>query len=407
MGRREKALKTKSLGMIILLLLMSFGSFAQSVPRLSLEQCMQEAMQKNGLLQTGQLEIQTAEALIPSGREVPKSTLDFQYGKTQTYFSQDYTVIANKNIPWPTQLRAQVSALTAQKMLAEKRLQVTQLLVKASVKWYYYQILFQNQQAKFLQKQDSMYTQMKRAAQLKFKEGETNRLELVAAESRLREFEQKMKALEMERKVSYQQLAYWINHPESFQISGLEKVKMTAPQKSKALLNNPQIQVLDQQVESGKLQVQVEREKLKPDLRIGVVSQSIENRRGQNFIQAGVGIPIFAKGQKAKIAASEKQVKVYESQRAQNMAQIQTELETNLAQLTKYQSALAYYETTALPQAEWLEKVALKSYQQGEIEYVEMLQNAQQAWQIREQYLQELLAHNQSIIQIETILGNE
>ena len=89
------------------------------------------------------------------------------------------------------------------------------------------------------------------------------------------------------------------------------------------------------------------------------------------------------------------------------MAQIQTELETYLAQLTKYQSALAYYETTALPQAEWLEKVALKSYQQGEIEYVEMLQNAQQAWQIREQYLQELLAHNQSIIQIETILGNE
>jgi cobalt-zinc-cadmium resistance protein CzcA len=292
-------------------------------------------------------------------------------------------------------------------MLAEKRLQVSQLLVKASVKWYYYQILFQNQQAKFLQKQDSMYTQMKRAAQLKFKEGETNRLELVAAESRLREFEQKMKALEMERKVSYQQLAYWINHPESFQISGLEKVKMAAPLKANGLLNNPQIQVLDQQVESGKLQVQVEREKLKPDLRIGVVSQSIENRRGQNFIQAGVGIPLFAKGQKAKIAASEKQVKVYESQRAQNMAQIQTELEMYLAQLTKYQSALAYYETTALPQAEWLEKVALKSYQQGEIEYVEMLQNAQQAWQIREQYLQELLAHNQSIIQIETILGNE
>jgi cobalt-zinc-cadmium resistance protein CzcA len=49
----------------------------------------------------------------------------------------------------------------------------------------------------------------------------------------------------------------------------------------------------------------------------------------------------------------------------------------------------------------------LKSYQQGEIEYVEMLQNTQQAWQIREQYLQEVLAYNQSIVQIETILGNE
>jgi cobalt-zinc-cadmium resistance protein CzcA len=60
-----------------------------------------------------------------------------------------------------------------------------------------------------------------------------------------------------------------------------------------------------------------------------------------------------------------------------------------------------------LAQAAWLELTALKSYQQGEIEYVEMLQNTQQAWQIREQYLQEVLAYNQSIVQIETILGNE
>jgi ABC-type transporter lipoprotein component MlaA len=153
---------------------MSFGSFAQSKPSLSLNQCIQEAMQKNALLKTGNLEIQTAEALIASGRDVPKSTLDFQYGKTQTYFSQDYTVIANQNIPWPTQLRAQVKALTSQKMLAEKRLKVTQILVKSSVKWIYYQILLQNQQVKFLQKQDSIYSQMKRAAQLKFKAtGET------------------------------------------------------------------------------------------------------------------------------------------------------------------------------------------------------------------------------------------
>ena len=407
MGRREKSLKAKSLGMIIFLILISFGSFAQLKPSLSLDQCIQEAIQKNAFLKTGNLEIQTAEALIASGRDVPKSTLDFQYGKTQTYFSQDYTVIANQNIPWPTQLRAQVKALTSQKMLAEKRLKVTQILVKSSVKWIYYQILLQNQQVKFLQKQDSIYTQMKRAAQLKFKEGETNRLELVAAEARLREFEQKMKALELDRKVNYQQLAYWISHPEPFQISGLEKLTMSTAMDKNGLVNNPQLQVLDQQIESGKLQLQVEREKLKPDLRLGVVSQSIENHAGQNFIQAGIGIPLFAKGQKAKIAASEKQVEVYESQKSQNMAQLASDLSANLAQLEKHQSSLAYYLATALPQADWLEKTALKSYQQGEIEYVEMLQNAQQAWQIREQYLQEVLAHNQSIIQIETILGNE
>ena len=167
------------------------------------------------------------------------------------------------------------------------------------------------------------------------------------------------------------------------------------------------MQLIDQQIDASKLQVQVEREKLKPDLRFGVVSQSIENFGGQNYVQAGIGIPIFSKGQKARVAASEKQVQVFESQKDQNLDQLSREYTSYLAQLNKYANSLTYFQETALPQAIWLESTALKSYKAGEIEYVEMLQNAQQAWQIREQYLQEILAYNQTVIQIETILGNE
>jgi cobalt-zinc-cadmium resistance protein CzcA len=137
------------------------------------------------------------------------------------------------------------------------------------------------------------------------------------------------------------------------------------------------------------------------------VSQSIENFGGQNYVQAGVGIPIFTKGQKARVAASEKQVQVFESQKDQNLDQLAREYTSYMAQLNKYSNSLIYFQETALPQAIWLESTALKSYKAGEIEYVEMLQNAQQAWQIREQYLQEILAYNQTVIQIETILGNE
>jgi cobalt-zinc-cadmium resistance protein CzcA len=76
-------------------------------------------------------------------------------------------------------------------------------------------------------------------------------------------------------------------------------------------------------------------------------------------------------------------------------------------QNSKYQNSLKYFIATALPQADLLETTALKSYQQGEIEYVEMLQNTQSAWSIRENYLMEVQNNNQNIIQIETILGNE
>ncbi|MEY4525063.1 MAG: hypothetical protein RIR57_433, partial [Bacteroidota bacterium] len=319
----------------------------------------------------------------------------------------DYTVMASQSIPWPTLLKAQVKALTSAKVLSEKRLKITQNLVASSVKFYYYQILAQQKNLVFLASQDSLYSQMKRAATIKYQQGETNRLELMAAETRLREFQQKRLSLEADQKTAYQNLAYWINEPGEFTIEGLEPLTMESGIVAFDPAKNPTIELLAEQVEHGKLLTAVERERLKPDVRIGVTTQSIDNIGGQNFVQAGLAIPIFGKGQKAKIASAKLQEEAFVSQKIQTESALQTDYKNAEAAVAKYRASLAYYTTTALPQAILLEKTALKSYQQGEIEYVEMLQNTQQAWQIRESYLQEVNAYNQAIITRQTIIGNE
>jgi cobalt-zinc-cadmium resistance protein CzcA len=405
MGRREAKLKSKGLGMIALFILMSFSTNATSP--LSLKACLTLASQRNALLATGIADVKTAEAFINSGKELPKGTVDAQYGKTQTYYSQDYTVMASQSIPWPTLLKAQVKALTSAKVLSEKRLKITQNLVASSVKFYYYQILAQQKNLQFLASQDSLYTQMKRAATIKFQQGETNRLELMVAETRLREFQQKRIALEADQKTAYQNLAYWINEPGEFEIEGKESVMMESGITAFDVSKNPTIELLSEQVEHGKLLTAVERERLKPDVRIGITTQSIENVGGQNFVQAGLAIPIFGKGQKAKIASAKLQEEAFVSQKIQTESALQTDYKNAEAAVAKYRASLAYYTTTALVQAALLEKTALKSYQQGEIEYVEMLQNTQQAWQIRESYIQEVNAYNQAIITRQTIIGNE
>jgi cobalt-zinc-cadmium resistance protein CzcA len=444
MGRREAKLKAKGLGMIALFMLLSFASFAKNpistlyspisslnstsdyrlatkshsddspistlyspISSLSLKACLARASTRNALLATGIADVKTAEALINSGKELPKGTVDAQYGKTQTFSSQDYTVMASQSIPWPTLLKAQVKALTSAKVLSEKRLKITQNLVASSVKFYYYQILAQQKNLVFLASQDSLYTQMKRAAMIKFQQGETNRLELMAAETRLREFQQKRLSLEADQKTAYQNLAYWINEPGEFTIEGLEPLTMEPGIAAFDPAKNPTIELLAEQVEHGKLLTAVERERLKPDVRIGVTTQSIDKVGGQNFVQAGLAIPIFGKGQKAKIASAKLQEEAFISQKIQTESALQTDYKNAEAAVAKYRASLAYYTTTALPQAILLEKTALKSYQQGEIEYVEMLQNTQQAWQIRESYLQEVNAYNQAIITRQTIIGNE
>ncbi len=419
MGRREQKLKAKGLGMIVLFILLSFSGTASGLRTsdsglvsfglrtLSLRTCLTQASSRNALLATGLADIKTAEAFIQSGKELPKASVDAQYGKTQTYYSQDYTVMASQSIPWPTLLKAQVKSLTSAKVMSEKRLKITQNLVASSVKYYYYLILAQQKNLAFLADQDSLYTQMKRAATIKFQQGETNRLELMAAETRLREFQQKRIALEADQKAAYQNLAYWINEPGEFEIEGKEPLTMESGPAGFDLTKNPTIELLAEQVEHGKLLTSVERERLKPDVRIGVTTQSIENVGGQNFVQAGLAIPIFGKGQKAKIASAKLQEEAFVSQKIQTESALQTDFKNAEAAVAKYRASLAYYTSTALPQAALLEKTALKSYQQGEIEYVEMLQNTQQAWQIRESYIQEVNAYNQAIITRQTLIGNE
>jgi len=403
---RKRSLK---LGVVPILLVMFFSSSftGNAQTKLSLNQCVTEALNNNQLLKTAQLELQSAEALVASGKELPKTGFDVQYGKTQTYYSTDYTAIVSQNIPWPGQLKAQIKALSSQKNMAEKRVKISQNLVKSAVKILYYQIMVQELNLNYLKKQEGIYAMMSKAATLKFKQGETNKLEQVAAEARLREFQQKELSLSTDIQNSYRSLAYWINRKESFQINGEEKLSLNLPENLGTIQASPSIQLLEEQVSHGKFLTEVEKQKLKPDLKFGLTNQSIENVGGQNFIQAGLNIPIFTKGQKAKVAAAEKQSLAYESQLTQNKSQLEMEISNLKDQNSKYQNSLKYFIATALPQADLLETTALKSYQQGEIEYVEMLQNTQSAWSIRENYLMEVQNNNQNIIQIETILGNE
>ncbi len=410
MSRMERKRNSKIgiVALILMALTFSTNLLGQSAQaKLSLNQCIGEALNNNQLLKTAQLELQSAEELVASGRELPKTGFDVQYGKTQTFSSTDYTAIVSQNIPWPGQLKAQVLALGSQKNMAEKRVKISQNLVKSAVKILYYQILVQELNQEYLKKQEGIYAMMSKAATLKFKQGETNKLEQVAAEARLREFQQKELSLSTDIQNSYRSLGFWINRKEAFSIAGNEKLNLDLPQNLGDIQQSPSIQLLEEQVNHGKLLTAVEKQKLKPDLKFGFTNQSIENVGGQNFVQAGLNIPIFTKAQKAKISASEKQTMAYESLLEQNKTQFSTELNNLKAQHQKFINSLQYYMQVALPQADLLENTALKSYQEGEIEYVEMLQNTQSAWSIRENYLTEVQNNNQNIIQIETILGNE
>ncbi|MDZ7898785.1 MAG: CusA/CzcA family heavy metal efflux RND transporter [Arcicella sp.] len=373
----------------------------------SLEMCIEKAIQNNQNIKISALEISNNQALIGTARELPKTNIDVQYGRTQVYTGNDVTFSFGQNFALPSLYRANQNLLKNNVLTAEKRANYTKNQLVAEVKNVYYQWLYNVQLIRLLKQQDSLYTMAFRAASVRYKTGESNLLEKISSETRLREIQNQIQMHEADKKVLIEQMKFLLNTTENIILEEniFNKKQMIINELN--VLANPFLDILKQQNEVSKLQISLEKERLKPDFRVGIINQSIEQNYNQNVVQLGVNVPIFRKAQQSRISSAKinEQISNQQVQLAQN--QLESQLNSLKIQYEKRKNSLDYYEKSALPQADLIIKTATKSYQSGEIEYVEFAQNITQAWQIKELYLSELQGFNQIIINIETIIGNE
>lgn len=404
-GRKPKASKT--LVTSIALLLISTATFAQNTPPQNLQMCIEKALRQNQNVQIANLEVSGNQALVKTAKELPKTSFDAQYGRTQVFNGNDVTFTVGQSFALPSLYKAQENLLKGNVLTAEKRAKLTKTQLIGEVKSVYFQILHTHQFIQLLAQQDSLYQSAFKAASVRYKTGETDLLEKVSSETRLREIQNRIQQSQADEQNLYQTLRFLMNTNENFEIDYAGNQQKAMVLNNAELASNPFLEIIKQQSEVSKLQTNLEQQRLKPDVRLALTNQSIENHFNQNFVQLGLNVPIFTKAQQARITASKinEQVITQQYQYAEN--QLQSQLNSLKIQYDKAEKSLNYYKNSALPQAELIAKTASKSYQSGEIEYVEFVQNITQAWQIKENYLAELQHFNQIIINIETLIGNE
>ena len=420
-GRERGGMETGKKGWVIILFLgmifLGNNINAQTLPTLNspilnlqsltLEICIHKAIENNQNIKISTLEIANSQALIGTARELPKTNIDVQYGRTQVYTGNDIIFSFGQNFALPSLYKANQNLLKGNVLTAEKRANYTKNQLIAEVKSVYYRWLNNVQIIRVLTQQDSLYTTAFRAASVRYKTGESNLLEKVSSETRLREIQNRVQMHQADAKVLIEQMKFLLNTTENIILDSTIPNRKTLSINELNVLSNPFLDILKQQNEVSKLQINLEKERLKPDFRVGIINQSIEQNYNQNAIQLGVNVPIFKKSQQARISSAKINQQISNQQVQFAESQLQNQLNTLKIQYEKSKNSLEYYESSVLPQADLIIRTATKSYQAGEIEYVEFAQNITQAWQIKEAYLFELQEFNQIVINIETVIGNE
>ncbi|WP_223649444.1 CusA/CzcA family heavy metal efflux RND transporter [Hymenobacter psoromatis] len=375
---------------------------------MNLSQSLQAAGTGNQSLQTAGLQVAQQRALVGIGREAPRTIIDFQLGQISSNYT-DHTFNVIQQMAFPGYYGAQQRLLQGQSATAEQQARISRRSLTQAIRGSYYGLLVTYRRLGLLRRQDSLYRRAAHAALIRYKVGETNRLEQVAAEARARELENRLLTVLTDLDVQRMQLGQLLGSPAPAAIDTTEVLLAPlAPADTAALSpeSNPTLGLLRQQVAVSELQTKVERLRRLPDLRAGYFQQSIHPEfKSLNVGQLGVAVPLLGGAGRARVAAARLGEQVAQGQLQYATSQLATQLRTLRQQLRRAAASLAYYQRTALPQAQLILTTAEKSFRAGDIDYVTYVVNTDPAWQIQANYLDQAQRYNDLVVSVQALTG--
>ncbi|MDF7815526.1 MULTISPECIES: CusA/CzcA family heavy metal efflux RND transporter [Hymenobacter] len=393
---------------------------ARAQSALTATQAVGQALQANGTVQAARSALEAQQALRRTARDVGRTTILGTYGQVNSPLS-DNVLSIGQTLALPGYYKAQATLNQAQVQGQEQQLAQVQAELRRQVRLSYEQAVHARHRLRMLRGQDSIYAEFLRSAQLRFKTGEVARLEPANALLAQGETQNLLTEARTDYAIAQRQLQALLQAPQLVVIadSTLRLLPSpTAPSDTTVLALTPQARVLQQQVVERQAQTRVEQAAGLPQVTVGYTNQSLRGTyevdgqattygAGDRFqsVQAGVAIPLLRGPQKARVQAARLQEQAAAATYQRYRAEVAAQLDELRLRLQEQQRRVQFYEQTGLPQAEVIVRLSQRAYKAGETTYSELLLNLERTLRVRTAYLDAVLAHNQTTIELEYLLG--
>ena len=386
---------------------------------INLHDAIQMALDSNLSVKSAALSIDVQKALKGASLDLPKTVIDGQYGQFNSY-TNDNSLAVSQSFAFPSVYVNRYKLANANIKSSELQYLASQLEIATQVKQVYWQFLFLSSKQKLLIYQDSLYSGFLRAAELREKAGETNRLEMITARSQSLEIKNQLYQVTTDIAISGRKLMILLNStlPLTPSVKEVHRFDFALNYDSVSVEQNPFLAYIKQQVEVSQIVKKLERSQMMPDLNVGYFSQTLigtqdVNGVPQNFgkdsrfkgVQAGISIPLWFSPYTSRAKAAKINETISRTNAENYTKSISGNFQSLLDEYNKYISNVDYYEKQAVPEAYLIIDQAIRSYKAGALDYLDYVLTLNRALSIRQNYLDALNSYNQTIIAIEYITG--
>jgi len=398
--------KKNKISTVVLILLSCNMATAQT--SITLQASIDTALKNNLQVKNEKLMSEYRKLMISSSAVVPQTNVVADIGQINSIYN-DTKFGVSQSFSFPKVYSTQKQLLTEEWKSSTLQVAVREAELKKQVASVFYQLLYLQQKVQLLNYADSLYTAFYQLTELRLQKGESNILEKTTAETQLGQIHLQQKQLKSDNELQLLQFQLLLNTVAPF-LPVAEKFKMEHQSIPVDITQHPAIQLLSHQQQIADAVVKAEKAKLLPDLSLGVFSSSIKGTGADNkyygsgyrfqSIQVGIGIPVFAKAQKAKISGAKFSKQIAGNSYTIGSQTLQTELYAALVQYNKFNETVSYFEQTGLKNAALIIATANKQFSNGLINYLEWFMLINQAITVKNEYLDAVKNLNESIIRL-------
>ncbi len=373
---------------------------AEAVSR---EEAIRMALDHNRGLASEKLRVRQRRELIGTAWDIDKTTL---------YYSNDQNNIAENGYPisvwgvqqtlrFPTVYGAQRRVRNREYQLQETSLALHERELIRQVAQAYDEIVYWQHQQQVFRYLDSLYEAFARAAARRYALGETNYLEKITAEARRNQLQTTLRQLEEDTYGAYQTLGQLLQTEEKVVVAQDKLLPLTLP--ATDTLPNPGTVYYQQITQTAAAARRLEQHRLWPDLHFQYFEGTNQRPEAQVYrgMQVGVSVPLWFGAQRASIRAAAIGQDITQREAVNYQYRLTAQQERLRAQLNKYQQAIIYYNTTGERLADELFNTARRSYQEGEIDFLQYVQSLDNAQLIELDYLESLHLYNQTLLELQ------
>jgi len=389
------------------------------INRLSLNEAIDIGIKQNPELLQSAENINAAKGRFWKGISLPQPELELslEYAPVNTSLSNysERTFAISQSFEFPTNYFLKGNKYSKEEEIAFEQYLLKKYELVKQIKSAYFKVLADQSIVKYSEENLIISDDFYKKAQIRYNVGEGTNIEELTAKVQLSEAKNKLEITKNNLNTSLAELNYVLgygnqNKTSSLQLTdsliytehnlSLETAYQTAEE------TNPQIKKAELNNKIAGVEKTLAWSSLLPNFNFAYFKQSRDGDSGFYGASFGVSVPLwFIMDQRGAIQEASANESISEALLQQTKNEIRLKLKNAYTNYVNNKQQIKTYTDDILPQTEEVYRTAIKSYDAGELSYLEYMQVKQLVINARENYITVLFNYNTSLFELEEIIG--